>query len=96
MYFVPMSKKEFFPLFCNYSVYFSTSFDDLYLYPAYNSMGAYSFFICPIVCPIALCECNTSEVVDPIAFMFGHDVYLTILSRHFDSIIFAGVMGLSL
>jgi hypothetical protein len=28
--------------------------------------------------------------------MFGHDVYLTILSRHFDSIIFAGVMGLSL
>ena len=32
MYFVLMEKRP-------HSVYFSTSFDDLYLYPAYNSMG---------------------------------------------------------
>ena len=43
-------------------------------------------------------ECNFSEVIDPIAFIFGrmvgHDVQLIIFSRHFCLKIFVGVMGL--
>ena len=46
----------------------------------------------------SLCECHSSEVIGPIAFilgtMIGHDVQLIILSHHFDSTIFVRDMGL--
>ena len=56
-------------------------------------------FICLFVRPIrSFCECNSSEVIGPIAFIFGrmisHEVQLIILSRHFDLTLFVGVMRL--
>jgi hypothetical protein len=54
-------------------------------------------FVCSFFRPASLRECNSSEVVGLIAFIFGrincHDVWLIILSCHFDSI-FVGVMAL--
>lgn len=39
--------------------------------PPYNGIGAYSLPGCLFVSPSSLCECNSSEVVGPIAVIFG-------------------------
>ena len=43
--------------------------------PTYNSIGAYRFLVCSFVYsfvhPASLCEFNSSEVINPMAFIFG-------------------------
>ena len=66
---------------------------------ALHTMTVWGHIVFWFVCPASLCECNSSEFVGPITFIFGRmighrRVVDHIISYHFDSMIVVGVMGL--
>lgn len=77
-YFLNDIEKQSYVRVLKYLIYFAIR--------QFYSLSVYSF-VCQFVHHASLCECNYSEIIDPIAFIFdkmnGHDLQLIILYCHF-------------